>query len=381
MGAGDACASLGGSFIVSRMDPNDILNLAGEFVVQYYTVMKKYPSGLHRFYKNDSSMVRDDVTVFGQKLIHEKIMSMNIFDSRVGILRLDALRAIGNSVLIQVAGEISINGENLRRFTQSFVLCEQAPCDFYVLNDIFSYQDRVYGDATSKTNIEDTGSSDHLLEHPSKVNPCGPPNNGAPDLNNTRDTSWENGVPLDVKYSESYSLPMEAPDISHSQSASVEVSKPVDEHSPLVSHPPDSPQPVASEENVLVNSQSLPCSWAQMASRQPVHVTQNAHVNKQSRSALASGSQNSDDPGRLLRQTELPASSARSRGTGGRQSQVESHPSSDQDNRSGLANTRVSGGRGGQSIMKPRGFGRGNRGIDAGRAGLAGRGSYPRRGQ
>ncbi|VDP91888.1 unnamed protein product [Echinostoma caproni] len=150
MVAGDNNSAMPGGFIVSRMDPSEVLNLAGEFVVQYYTVMRKCPSGLHRFYKDDSAMIRENATVFGQKMIHEKIMSMNIGNSRVGILRLDALRANGNSVLIQVSGEVSFGGSEFRRFMQSFVLCEQAPYDFYVLNDIFRYQDHVYGDVKAE---------------------------------------------------------------------------------------------------------------------------------------------------------------------------------------------------------------------------------------
>lgn len=102
MVAGENTSGMGGGFVVSRMGPSEVLSLAGDFVVQYYTVMRKCPSGLHRFYKDDSSMIRENATVFGQKMIHEKIMSMNIGNSRVGILRLDALRANGNSVLIQV---------------------------------------------------------------------------------------------------------------------------------------------------------------------------------------------------------------------------------------------------------------------------------------
>ncbi|VDQ05677.1 unnamed protein product [Trichobilharzia regenti] len=88
------------AFTVVRMEPSDILSLAGQFVVQYYTVMKKCPSGIHRFYKDDSSMIREDNPVCGQRMIHEKIMSLNLQDCQIAILKLDALRANGNSVLI-----------------------------------------------------------------------------------------------------------------------------------------------------------------------------------------------------------------------------------------------------------------------------------------
>lgn len=142
-------ANLNSSSTLSRMDSSEIFSLAGQFVVQYYTVMKKCPPGIHRFYKDDSSIVREDKPICGQRMIHEKIMSSNLQDLKISILRLDAVRSFGSCVLIQVAGEMSVDGGNYRRFTQTFVLREQAPCDFYVLNDIFRFQDYVYGDVTN----------------------------------------------------------------------------------------------------------------------------------------------------------------------------------------------------------------------------------------
>lgn len=45
---------------------------------------------------------------------------------------------------MQVCGEISAGAATPRRFMRSFTLCEKLLSDFYVLNDIFRYQDRVY---------------------------------------------------------------------------------------------------------------------------------------------------------------------------------------------------------------------------------------------
>jgi len=41
---------------------------------------------------------------------------------------------------LQVSGELSNNGEPMRRFMQTFVLAPQSPKKYYVHNDIFRYQ-------------------------------------------------------------------------------------------------------------------------------------------------------------------------------------------------------------------------------------------------
>jgi len=49
-------------------------------------------------------------------------------------------------VVIQVTGELSNNGQPMRRFMQTFVLAPQTPKRYYVRNDIFHYQDEVFCD-------------------------------------------------------------------------------------------------------------------------------------------------------------------------------------------------------------------------------------------
>ena len=44
---------------------------------------------------------------------------------------------------VKVSGELSNNGEPMRRFMQTFVLAPQSPKKYYVHNDIFRYQDEV----------------------------------------------------------------------------------------------------------------------------------------------------------------------------------------------------------------------------------------------
>ena len=53
-----------------------------------------------------------------------------------------------------MTGELSNNGEPMRRFMQTFVLAPQTPKQYYVHNDIFRYQGEVYHD-NSDTESED----------------------------------------------------------------------------------------------------------------------------------------------------------------------------------------------------------------------------------
>jgi len=46
----------------------------------------------------------------------------------------------------QVSGELSNNGQPMRRFVQTFVLAPQSAKKYYVRNDIFRYQDDISDD-------------------------------------------------------------------------------------------------------------------------------------------------------------------------------------------------------------------------------------------
>lgn len=55
----------------------------------------------------------------------------------------------------QVTGELSNNGQPMRRFMQTFVLAPQSPKKYYVHNDIFRYQDEVFHDDSDIENQEE----------------------------------------------------------------------------------------------------------------------------------------------------------------------------------------------------------------------------------
>lgn len=122
-----------------------------EFVRCYYTLLHDNPNKLHRFYLDQSTFVHGNQTdetaecVSGQRAIHEKIMSLNFEDCRTKIKHVDSQPTIDQGVVVQVSGELSNAGKLPRRFMQTFVLGSQTPRKYYVHNDIFRYQDEVFG--------------------------------------------------------------------------------------------------------------------------------------------------------------------------------------------------------------------------------------------
>lgn len=142
-----------------------------EFVRQYYTVLHEAPDVLHRFYSSGSTFVHGGVDrpdrpteepVVGQLEIDKKIKILNFKDCHTKIRQVDSQLTIGSGVVVQVTGELSNNGEPMRRFMQTFVLAPQTPKKFYVHNDIFRYQDEVYQD-NSDTESEDQQLSENNL--------------------------------------------------------------------------------------------------------------------------------------------------------------------------------------------------------------------------
>ncbi|VUZ56564.1 unnamed protein product [Hymenolepis diminuta] len=130
--------------ILLKMNLKEVSGLAEQFVLQYYTVMNQYPELLHRFYSNESVLIYESQPVTGQGDINNLLIKLNLKDTRVIILKVDALKGHGNSAMVQVCGEQSVGEGPYRRFMRSFTLVEKGPNSFVVIGDIFRYQDRVY---------------------------------------------------------------------------------------------------------------------------------------------------------------------------------------------------------------------------------------------
>ncbi|KAL7306289.1 hypothetical protein TKK_0001720 [Trichogramma kaykai] len=147
-----------------------------EFVRQYYTLLNRAPTHLHRFYNNHSSFVhgglesnRESLPAIGQKQIHQKIQALNFQDCHAKINQVDSQSTLGNGVVVQVSGELSNAGHPMRRFTQTFVLAAQGPTKYYVHNDIFRYQDFGYGDEEEEEEVENDANVNETVEREEDV--------------------------------------------------------------------------------------------------------------------------------------------------------------------------------------------------------------------
>ncbi|XP_010215975.1 PREDICTED: ras GTPase-activating protein-binding protein 1, partial [Tinamus guttatus] len=84
--------------------------------------------------------------------IHKKVLSLNFKDCHTKIRHVDAHATLNDGVVVQVMGELSNNMQPVRRFMQTFVLAPEGSVanKFYVHNDIFRYQDEVFGDSDTE---------------------------------------------------------------------------------------------------------------------------------------------------------------------------------------------------------------------------------------
>ena len=57
---------------------------------------------------------------------------------------MNSQETLGNGVLVKVSGELSNNGEPMRKFVQTFALARHSPKKYYVHIDIFHYQNEVW---------------------------------------------------------------------------------------------------------------------------------------------------------------------------------------------------------------------------------------------
>ncbi|XP_028407022.1 ras GTPase-activating protein-binding protein 2-like [Dendronephthya gigantea] len=142
-------------------------NVGCEFVRQYYTMLNKDPRQVHRFYSKDSVFFhggpgnsRGKEHVVGQEEIYEAIELLKFKDCHAKILQVDSQFTVGDSVVVQVCGEFSNNGEPTKKFVQTFVLVPEGLKKYHVRNDIFRYQEERFPDEVSDETGEVTNESE-----------------------------------------------------------------------------------------------------------------------------------------------------------------------------------------------------------------------------
>lgn len=142
--------------------------VAHEFVRQYYTILHRDPTQLHRFYTKESRLTHggspnaksEEQAVCGQEAIYEKIAQLNFKNCFTKIRSVDSHPTLAGGVVIQVNGELSNSGMQYRKFMQTFVLAQKEPKKYNVFNDIFRYQDETFEDTENEETIDGTVESE-----------------------------------------------------------------------------------------------------------------------------------------------------------------------------------------------------------------------------
>lgn len=91
-------------------------------------------------------------------------MSLNFKDCHTKIRQVDSLETTNKSVVVQVIGELSNNGQPMRRFFQTFILSPRSPTHYYVRNDIFRYQDEVFIEDDEGYTEENLDDGNHVID-------------------------------------------------------------------------------------------------------------------------------------------------------------------------------------------------------------------------
>ncbi|XP_074569954.1 nuclear transport factor 2-like [Curcuma longa] len=111
------------------------------FVQQYYLILQQSPELVHRFYQENSKLIRPDANgemslVTTIQAINQKVLSMGVV--RAETKTVDAQESLGGGVTVLVTGYLTGADSVKRGFTQSFFLAPQDK-GFFVLNDTFRF--------------------------------------------------------------------------------------------------------------------------------------------------------------------------------------------------------------------------------------------------
>ncbi|XP_068582846.1 ras GTPase-activating protein-binding protein 2 isoform X1 [Cebidichthys violaceus] len=268
------------------MEKPSPLLVGREFVRQYYTLLNKAPDFLHRFYGRNSSYVHGGLdpsgklaeAVYGQAEIHKKVMSLQFSECHTKIRHVDAHATLSDGVVVQVLGELSNNGQPMRKFMQTFVLAPEGSVanKFYVHNDIFRYEDEVFGDSEAELDEE---SEEEVEEEQEERHPSPEPLQESPNS-----TTYYEPHPVANGVEEPMEEPAPEPEPEPEPEPKAEETKPdVDEKvleemeekapSPApVESPPNTQEPPKTFSWASVTSKNLPPSGTVPSSGIPPHV-------------------------------------------------------------------------------------------------------------
>ncbi|XP_037328142.2 ras GTPase-activating protein-binding protein 2 isoform X6 [Pungitius pungitius] len=268
------------------MEKPSPLLVGREFVRQYYTLLNKAPDFLHRFYGRNSSYVHGGLdpngklaeAVYGQAEIHKKVMSLQFSECHTKIRHVDAHATLSDGVVVQVLGELSNNGQPMRKFMQTFVLAPEGSVanKFYVHNDIFRYEDEVFGDSEAELDEE---SEEEVEEEQEERQPSPEPLQESPNS-----TTYYEPHPVSNGVEEPMEEPAPEPEPEPEPEPKVEEIKPdvdekvqeeIEEKAPSpapVESPPNTQEPPKTFSWASVTSKNLPPSGTVPSSGMPPHV-------------------------------------------------------------------------------------------------------------
>uniref|UniRef100_A0A3B1JYF6 G3BP stress granule assembly factor 2b n=1 Tax=Astyanax mexicanus TaxID=7994 RepID=A0A3B1JYF6_ASTMX len=285
------------------MEKPSPLLVGREFVRQYYTLLNKAPDYLHRFYGRNSSYVhggldgsgKPEEAVYGQAEIHKKVMSLQFSECHTKIRHVDAHATLGDGVVVQVMGELSNSGRPMRRFMQTFVLAPEGSAvnKFYVHNDIFRYEEEVFGDSeaelgeSEEEEAEEEQVEAHASPEPSQDCSAGAAYYEPPPVSNGVEEQQEEAVPevepepqpepeanqeAEAELNPEAELQVEEsePDVEEKLPEEPEEKAPTPVPAPTP--PPQTPEPPKTFSWASVTSKNLPPSGALPTSGIPPHV-------------------------------------------------------------------------------------------------------------
>ncbi|XP_016430580.1 ras GTPase-activating protein-binding protein 2-like [Sinocyclocheilus rhinocerous] len=269
------------------MEKPSPLLVGREFVRQYYTLLNKAPDFLHRFYGRNSSYVHGGLdangklseAVYGQAEIHQKVLSLQFSECHTKIRHVDAHASLSDAVVVQVMGELSNNGQPMRRFLQTFVLAPEGSVanKFYVHNDIFRYEDEVFGDSEAELD-EDYNWRGFLFQY------------GTVDCNNGVEEAHEEAA-LELEPEAAEEPKIEEPKLKAEEKMVEEFEEKAPSPDPMES-PPNIQEPPKTSSWASVTSKNLPLAGTVPSSGAQPHVIKapNSQPRVEAKSELSSAS-------------------------------------------------------------------------------------------
>ncbi|KAG9480401.1 hypothetical protein GDO78_012070 [Eleutherodactylus coqui] len=187
-------------------------------------------------------------------------MSLQFSECRTKIRHVDAHATLSDGVVVQVMGELSNNGQPMRKFMQTFVLAPEGsvPNKFYVHNDIFRYEDEVFGDSEAEMDEE---SEEEVEEEQEERQPSPEP------VQENTNNSYYDAHPVSNGVEESLEETITEPEPEAEPEGKNEEIKTEQEEKNIAELEEKSPTPPPTEPAALPQEPPKAFSWASVTSK------------------------------------------------------------------------------------------------------------------